>query len=146
RSPSSAARTPAVTPRTPCSISTTSWASPTGPSSVTSCRTVRRIGPSACTLAARQQPVMLPGVRERWKFIAPTLHKAPLLQIVPMLGSLGCPYTCSFCIDAAVPYQPLDCEVMQEDLRFLVRTLQRPRVAWHDPKLRGPLQRHHGRD
>jgi hypothetical protein len=32
-----------------------------------------------------------------------------------------------------VPYQPLDCEVMQADLRFLVRTLKRPRVAWHDP-------------
>ncbi len=76
---------------------------------------------------------MLPGVRERWKFIAPTLQKAPLIQIVPMLGSLGCPYTCSFCIDAGVPYQPLDFEVMQEDLRFLVRTLKRPRVAWHDP-------------
>src|SRR5438874_5480253 len=89
--------------------------------------------PIGLHLAARQQPTMLPGVRERWKFIAPTLHKAPLIQIVPMLGSLGCPYTCSFCIDAAVPYQPLDFEVMQEDLRFLVRTLQRPRVAWHDP-------------
>jgi hypothetical protein len=32
-----------------------------------------------------------------------------------------------------VPYQPLDFEVMQEDLRFLVRVLKRPRVAWHDP-------------
>jgi hypothetical protein len=89
--------------------------------------------PIGLHLAARQQPAMLPGVRERWKFIAPTLQKAPLIKIVPMLGSLGCPYTCSFCIDAAVPYQPLDFEVMREDLRFLVRTLKRPRVAWHDP-------------
>ena len=94
------------------------------------CATHRPIG---LHLAARQQPAMLPGVRERWKFIAPTLHKAPLIKIVPMLGSLGCPYTCSFCIDAGVPYQPLDFEVMQEDLRFLVRMLKRPRVAWHDP-------------
>src|SRR5439155_21664208 len=86
--------------------------------------------PAPCRSTAAR---MLPGVRERWKFIAPTLHKAPLIKIVPMLGSLGCPYTCSFCIDAGVPYQPLDFEVMQEDLRFLVRTLKRPRVAWHDP-------------
>ena len=89
--------------------------------------------PNGLHLAARQQPAMLPGVRERWKFIAPTLQKAPLIKIVPMLGSLGCPYTCSFCIDASVPYQSLDFEVMQEDLGFLVRTLKRPRVAWHDP-------------
>ena len=54
-------------------------------------------------LAAKKQPLSLPGVRERWKFIEPTLRKAPLIKIVPMLGSLGCPYTCSFCIDATVP-------------------------------------------
>jgi hypothetical protein len=89
--------------------------------------------PIGIHLAARQQPTALPGVHERWKFIAATLRKAPCIKIVPMLGSLGCPYTCSFCIDAAVPHQPLDVEVMQEDLRFLVRTLKRPRVAWHDP-------------
>ena len=76
---------------------------------------------------------MLPGVRERWKFIEPTLQKAPLIKIVPMLGSLGCPYTCSFCIDSVVPYQPLDFEVIHDDLRFLARTFKRPRVGWHDP-------------
>lgn len=89
--------------------------------------------PIGVHLAAKRQPAMLPGVRERWKFIEPTLRKAPLFKIVPMLGSLGCPYTCSFCIDSVVPYQPLDFAVLSEDLRFLVRTLRRPRVGWHDP-------------
>jgi len=89
--------------------------------------------PEGALLAAKQQPRELPGVRQRWKFIAETLRKAPLLKIVPMLGSLGCPYTCSFCIDSVVPYQPLDFEVMKDDLRFLRRTVKRPRVAWHDP-------------
>jgi hypothetical protein len=84
-------------------------------------------------IAARQQPVSLPGVRERWKFIEPTLRKAPLIKMVPMIGSLGCPYTCSFCIDSVVPYQPLDFDVMKEDLRFLLGKFKRPRVAWHDP-------------
>ncbi len=82
---------------------------------------------------AGQQPTSLPGVKERWKYIEPTLKKAPLIKMVPMLGSLGCPYTCSFCIDAAVPYQSLDYEVLKEDLRFLQTKMKRPRVAWHDP-------------
>jgi hypothetical protein len=89
--------------------------------------------PRGLHLAAQRQPLTLPGVRERWKFIEQTLRKAPVLQIVPMLASLGCPYTCSFCIDAEVPYQPLDLDVLREDLRFLLRTQKRPRVAWHDP-------------
>ena len=84
-------------------------------------------------MEAPRQPAQLPGVRERWKFIAPTLRKAPFIQMVPMLGSLGCPYTCSFCIDAVVPYQSLDFDVMQEDLRFLLRKCKRPLVGWHDP-------------
>lgn len=89
--------------------------------------------PIGMHLAARQQPTALPGVRERWKFIEQTLHKAPLIKIVPMLGSLGCPYTCSFCIDSVIPYQPLDVEVIKEDLRFLLQKFKRPLVGWHDP-------------
>ena len=72
-------------------------------------------------------------MRERWKFIAPTLKKAPLFKLVPMIGSLGCPYTCSFCIDSTVPYQPLDFDVLREDLRFLRTKMKHPRVGWHDP-------------
>src|SRR3989449_6261531 len=83
--------------------------------------------------AAPRQPVTLPGVRERWRFIEPTLQKAPVIKIVPMLGSLGCPYTCSFCIHSVVPYQALDMQVLQDDLRFLLQKQRRPRVGWHDP-------------
>jgi hypothetical protein len=89
--------------------------------------------PVGIQVTAPQQPRTLPGVRERWQFIEPTLKKAPFIQMVPMLGSLGCPYTCSFCIDAAVPYQPMDFDVIEEDLRFLLTKFRRPLVAWHDP-------------
>ncbi len=89
--------------------------------------------PMGIHLAATQQPKILPGVRERWQFIEPTLKKAPFVKFVPMLGSLGCPYTCSFCIDAPVPYQPMDFEVIKEDLRFRQTKFKRPTVAWHDP-------------
>jgi radical SAM superfamily enzyme YgiQ (UPF0313 family) len=84
-------------------------------------------------LSERQQPLILPGVAERWKFIEPTLKKAPFLKMVPMIGSLGCPYTCSFCIDSTVPYQTLNFETIKKDLRFLLTKFKRPLVVWHDP-------------
>ncbi len=89
--------------------------------------------PEGLYLTAKRQPLSLPGVKERWKFIEPTLMKAPLIKMVPMLGSLGCPYTCSFCIDSTVAYQPLDFDIMKEDLTFLLTKFKRPLVGWHDP-------------
>ncbi|HYE99792.1 MAG TPA: radical SAM protein, partial [Planctomycetota bacterium] len=55
------------------------------------------------------------------------------IRVIPMLASFGCPYTCSFCIDAEVPYQPLALDGLKEDLRFLRTKFKRPIVAWHDP-------------
>jgi hypothetical protein len=89
--------------------------------------------PEGKQLSAGKQPSHLPGVRERWKFIEPTLKKAPVLQMVPMIGSVGCPYTCAFCIDATVDYQPMSVEIIKEDLRFLLTKFKKPVVGWHDP-------------
>ncbi len=89
--------------------------------------------PDGLYLYAQNQPESLPGVKERWKFIEPTLKKAPLIKMVPMLGSLGCPYTCSFCIDSTVAYRPLNFDVMKEDFSFLLTKFKRPLVGWHDP-------------
>jgi hypothetical protein len=84
-------------------------------------------------LTAKKQPAQLPGIRERWKFIEPTLKKAPFLKMVPMIGSMGCPYTCPFCIDSTVSYQTLDFDTIKLDLRFLLTKFKKPVVAWHDP-------------
>ena len=84
-------------------------------------------------LAAPTQPQHLPSLQERWKFVAKTLEKAPTIKLVPMLASLGCPYTCPFCIDSTVDYQPLEFAQLREDLRFLLTKMKRPKVGWHDP-------------
>ncbi len=84
-------------------------------------------------LSAASQPVELPTLRERWKFTEATLAKAPTIKIVPMIGSLGCPYTCSFCIDSTVDYQPLGFDDLRDDLSFLLTKVKHPIVGWHDP-------------
>jgi hypothetical protein len=89
--------------------------------------------PLGVHVSAARQVASLPGVKERWRFVEPTLAKAPTIKIVPMLASLGCPYTCSFCIDSTVTHRPFPLEVVREDLRFLLTKFRRPRVAWHDP-------------
>ena len=89
--------------------------------------------PTGIHLAAGKQPLELPGVEQRWKFIESTLKKAPFLKMVPMIGSMGCPYTCPFCIDSVVPYQPLNFQGIKKDLQFLLTKFRRPTVAWHDP-------------
>jgi hypothetical protein len=62
------------------------------------------------------------------------MDRANILKLVPLLGSLGCPYKCSFCIDAVVPYQPLGFEGLKDDLRFFQELKMRHAVAvWHDP-------------
>jgi hypothetical protein len=84
-------------------------------------------------LSSATQPVEFPSMQERWKFVEPTLKKAPFIKFIPMMGSVGCPYTCSFCIDAAVPYQQLSYDAMREDLKFLLTKFKKPMVAWQDP-------------
>lgn len=90
--------------------------------------------PCGVSLKAAKQPSDLPSVRQRWRFISATMAKAPTrIKIVPMIGSLGCPYTCSFCIDSKVDYQPLEYQQIREDLQFIRKNMANPMVAWHDP-------------
>ncbi len=84
-------------------------------------------------VTAARQPRDLPGVRRRWRFARHALAKSRVITSVPMLGSLGCPYDCSFCVDATVAYETLPYDQIREDLVFLTRQFARPVVGWHDP-------------
>jgi len=84
-------------------------------------------------LTAQHQPKFLPGVEQRWKFIQHNLKKTRFVHVVPMIGSLGCPYQCSFCIDSQIAYQPLPYDQIREDLAFLQKQPKPPIVGWYDP-------------
>jgi len=89
--------------------------------------------PVGIHLSEKNQPTEFPSLQARWKYIEPTLKKAPLVKFIPMMASVGCPYTCSFCIDATVPYQQLSSDALKEDLAFLLTKIKNPMVAWQDP-------------
>ncbi len=89
--------------------------------------------PLGLHISAQGHPATLPSLEQRWPFVEHALRKAPILKLVPMIGSLGCPYTCPFCIDSTVPYQPFSFETLKSDLRFLSSRMAKPRVGWHDP-------------
>ncbi|HKU62684.1 MAG TPA: hypothetical protein VJQ44_15800 [Gemmatimonadales bacterium] len=89
--------------------------------------------PLGRVLTASRHPSELPRLAARWKFVEATLAKSPVIKFVPMIGSLGCPYTCSFCIDSTVDYQPLGFPALSEDLSFLLTRMRDPIVGWHDP-------------
>lgn len=62
--------------------------------------------------------------------VAGRRHKATTL---PMLASVGCPYTCDFCVDATKPYVALEPERLGEDLAYAADRWPGVRLAFHDP-------------
>ena len=89
--------------------------------------------PQGICLSGQSQPSAIPGVKERWQFIEQIHRSSPLVKGVSMIGSFGCPYQCDFCIDADVPYQALDTEMVREDLQFILGKIKHPVVGWYDP-------------
>ena len=87
--------------------STTSSASPTGAWSTRCSQDCAPHRPSAACLGASGSRRSCRACASAGSSSSRRSPRRPPIKIVPMIGSLGCPYTCSFCIDSTVDYQPL---------------------------------------
>jgi len=85
-------------------------------------------------ISAEKHPTKLASVEDRWKYIEIVNKKKSWIMpnIIPMLGSTGCPFNCEFCIDSKHKYQSMDLESIEKDLLFL-QNVKEPVVMWHDP-------------
>ena len=78
----------------------------------------------------------IPSVEERMPEIKASIFsrgKPYGATMVPLLSSVGCPYSCDFCTDWNNPYALLPLDHLEADLRFLSREFPGVKVAFHDP-------------
>ena len=95
----------------------------------------RRFDPPAIVTSGRPL-TEFPSVEARMPEIrASAFHRGrPVLtSIVPMLSSIGCPYTCGFCVDWNSQYVALSPERLHADLEYLSRNHPKLVIAYHDP-------------
>lgn len=52
---------------------------------------------------------------------------------IPMLASVGCPYSCDFCTDWNTPYRALSSDRLATDLRFSGEQFSKTILYFHDP-------------
>ena len=95
----------------------------------------RRFDPPAIVTSGRPL-TEFPSVEERMPEIrAAAFHRGrPVLtSVVPMLSSIGCPYTCGFCVDWNSQYVALPAERLHADLDYLSKHYPKMVIAFHDP-------------
>ncbi len=87
-------------------------------------------------VSSGRRPDSLPGVEERMPDLIASgfrPNRPGAFNVVALLASLGCPYTCEFCSEWDSRYAPLPGSDLAEDLRFLSRRHPDALVAFHDP-------------
>jgi hypothetical protein len=95
----------------------------------------RRIDPPAVVSSDRAL-TEFPSVEERMPEIriSAFYKDRPIAaSTVPMLSSIGCPYSCKFCVDWNSRYTTLSVDHLQADLEFLSRYYPILLIAYHDP-------------
>ena len=80
---------------------------------------------------------VLPSLEERM----PDVRTASFLRgkkpyfasMVPLLASLGCPYTCNFCTDWNNPYSVLPPDQLEADLKYISASYPGVKITFQDP-------------
>jgi radical SAM superfamily enzyme YgiQ (UPF0313 family) len=78
----------------------------------------------------------IPSVEERVPHILKaslTEGRPPYAANIGLLSSVGCPYTCDFCVDWDKPYIPIAGDRLAADLRFIANRFPGVYVSYHDP-------------
>jgi len=78
----------------------------------------------------------LPSVEERMPEIATASFdggRPGFMSVIPLLASVGCPYSCDFCIDWNVDYATLPPQRLVADLQFISARYPGVMIGFHDP-------------
>src|SRR5262249_1718554 len=78
----------------------------------------------------------IPSVEERLPHILKsslTEGRTPFAANIALLSSVGCPYTCDFCVDWNRPYISIAGDRLRADLHFIANRFPGVYVSYHDP-------------
>ncbi len=78
----------------------------------------------------------IPTVEERLPHILKsslTEGRPPYAANIGLLSSVGCPYTCNFCVDWDRPYISIAGDRLRTDLQFIAKRFPGVYVSYHDP-------------
>jgi hypothetical protein len=87
-------------------------------------------------IGSDRPPISLPGVEERMPELAAAgcrPGRRAQLNVVALLGSLGCPFSCDFCTEWGSRYASLPRDGLAQDLHLVARNYPDALVAFHDP-------------
>ena len=77
----------------------------------------------------------LPSVEERLPEITGTTltRGRRTLRHIPLLTSVGCPYSCDFCVDWSTPHTMLSLDRLEDDLRYVSAKMPGVLISFDDP-------------
>ncbi len=92
--------------------------------------------PKGEIVSSGRPPEELPCIKERLPEIEKAFFwkKRPLpFVFIPILSSVGCPYSCDFCVDWKTPYHLFSLERLEKDLTFAAQHFPQVKINFYDP-------------
>jgi len=89
-------------------------------------------------VSSKQSYQGIPTVEEREPEIRTASYfarrwRSPIATTVPIMSSMGCPYTCNFCSDWDNPYRALPAKQLVTDIQFIAKHMPGTMVGFADP-------------